>query len=134
MSEFCAAGVRRHSALPAGRTVPTSPDVIADNASAALVVLGGKAVSPAAVDLRLTGMVLEKNGEQVATGAGAAVLGHPAAPVAWPVNKMAEMGGGGLEEGDLVMAGSLVEASAIEPGDILRAEFDHLGPVTVRCR
>ena len=46
---------------------------------------------------------------------------------------MAEMGAGGLEEGDLVMAGGLVEAYPVEPGDSLRAEFDHLGPVSLRC-
>ncbi|HLG72191.1 MAG TPA: fumarylacetoacetate hydrolase family protein [Chloroflexota bacterium] len=111
----------------------TLPDVIADQASAAKVVLGGKVRSPKGLDLRLLGMVLQINGEDVATGSGAAVLGHPADSVAWLVNKMAEMGAGGLEEGDLVMAGGLVEAFAVEPGDHLRAEFDHLGPVSLKC-
>ncbi|MBV9120159.1 MAG: fumarylacetoacetate hydrolase family protein [Chloroflexi bacterium] len=111
----------------------TYPDVVADQASAARVVLGGKAKSPKGLDLRLLGMVLEINGEDVATGSGAAVLGHPADSVAWLVNKMAEMNAGGLEAGDLVMAGGLVEAFAVEPGDHLRAEFDHLGPVSLRC-
>jgi 2-oxo-3-hexenedioate decarboxylase len=111
----------------------TLPDVIADQASAARIVLGGRARSPKGLDLRLLGMLLEINGEIVATGSGAAVLGHPADSVAWLVNKMAEMGAGGLEEGDLVMAGGLVEAYPIEPGDFLRAEFDHLGPVSLRC-
>jgi 2-oxo-3-hexenedioate decarboxylase len=78
-------------------------------------------------------MVLEINGELAATGSGSAVLGHPADSVAWLVNKMAEMGAGGLEEGDLVMAGGLVEAFPVEPGDHLRAEFDHLGPVSLKC-
>jgi len=111
----------------------TLPDVVADQASAALVVLGGSARSPKGLDLRLLGMMLDINGEVMATGAGAAVLGHPADAIAWLVNKMAEMGAGGLDEGDLVMAGGLVEAFPIEPGDCLRAEFAHLGPVTVRC-
>lgn len=111
----------------------TLPDVVADQASAANVVLGGRARSPRGLDLRLLGMVLQINGEDVATGSGAAVLGHPADSVAWLVNKMAEMGAGGLEEGDLVMAGGLVEAFPVEPGDHLRAEFDHLGSVSLRC-
>jgi len=111
----------------------TLPDVVADQASAAYVVLGGKARSPKGLDLRLLGMVLEINGELAATGSGSAVLGHPADSVAWLVNKMAEMGAGGLEEGDLVMAGGLVEAFPVEPGDHLRAEFDHLGPVSLKC-
>lgn len=111
----------------------TLPDVVADQASAALVVLGGRARSPEGLDLRLLGMVLEMNGEMLATGSGAAVLGHPADAIAWLVNKMADMNAGGLDEGDLVMAGGLVEAFAVEPGDHLRAEFDHLGPVSLRC-
>ena len=36
-------------------------------------------VDPHGIDLRLTGCVLEKNGELVSTAAGAAVMGHPAA-------------------------------------------------------
>jgi len=111
----------------------TLPDVIADQASAARIVIGGSARSPKGLDLRLLGMLLDINGEIVATGSGAAVLGHPADSVAWLVNKMAEMDAGGLEEGDLVMAGGLVEAFAIQPGDALRAEFAHLGPVSLRC-
>jgi len=111
----------------------TLPDVVADQASAANVVLGGRVRSPRGLDLRLLGMVLQINGGDVATGSGAAVLGHPADSVAWLVNKMAEMDAGGLEEGDLVMAGGLVEAFPVEPGDHLRAEFDHLGSVSLRC-
>ena len=38
------------------------------------------------VDLRTVGIVLEKNGEPVAFGAGAAVLGHPAAAIAMMAN------------------------------------------------
>ncbi len=112
----------------------TAPDVVADNASASYVILGGKATKPDAIDdLRLLGMAVSKNGELLATGAGAAILGHPAASVAWLVNKMSEMDAGGLEAGDIVLAGALVEAFAIEPGDVMTAEFDHLGPVSVRC-
>src|SRR5215472_2637744 len=38
----------------------TLPDVIADNASGAGFVIGGQATDPAGIDLRLTGVVLEK--------------------------------------------------------------------------
>uniref|UniRef100_UPI00258A0209 2-oxopent-4-enoate hydratase n=1 Tax=Pseudomonas sp. TaxID=306 RepID=UPI00258A0209 len=47
-------------------------DTVADNASAAAFVLGGQGVPPRDVDLACVGMTLEKNGEIVATGAGAA--------------------------------------------------------------
>src|ERR1022692_2883513 len=43
----------------------TLPDVIADNASGAGFVLGGQATDPAGIDLRLIGVVLEKNGELI---------------------------------------------------------------------
>jgi hypothetical protein len=52
---------------------------VADNASCGVFVLGDRAVvSPLALDLQTCGMVLVKNGQPVAFGAGAAVLGHPA--------------------------------------------------------
>ena len=53
-------------------------DTIADNASSARFVVGSRLICPGEVDLRLLGMVFEKNGEVVDTGAGAAVMGHPA--------------------------------------------------------
>ena len=49
-------------------------DLIADNCGAAMVVLGGRLTPVADINLRLVGMVLEVNGEVVATGAGASVL------------------------------------------------------------
>src|SRR4029078_3092409 len=59
----------------------TMPDVVADNTSAGRYVVGS-AVPVAGLDLRLVGVVLEHNGEVVATASGAAALGHPAGAVA----------------------------------------------------
>ncbi|MCF5134161.1 2-oxopent-4-enoate hydratase, partial [Pseudomonas lactis] len=47
-------------------------DTVADNASCGLFVLGDQAVSPRQVDLVTCGMVVEKNGHIISTGAGAA--------------------------------------------------------------
>jgi len=66
----------------------TMPDVVADNTSAGRYLVGS-AVPAAGLDLRLLGVVLEHNGEVVATAAGAAALGHPAAAVAWLVRSLA---------------------------------------------
>ena len=52
-------------------------DTVADNASAACSCSATALVDPRALDLTTCGMVLEKNGEIVATGAGAAALGAP---------------------------------------------------------
>jgi 2-oxo-3-hexenedioate decarboxylase len=103
------------------------PDVIADNASAASVVVGSKAVPPdQAGDLRLTGCVLRVDGEVVHTAAGAAVLGHPAAAVAWAVNRLARRGQS-VPAGSIVLSGALTDAVPVRPGTTVTAEFDGLG-------
>jgi 2-oxopent-4-enoate hydratase len=107
------------------------PDTIADNASAARVVCGGRLTPVADLDLRLIGMVLSHNGAVVATGAGAAVLGNPIRCVAWLANKLGEFGVG-LQAGDLVLAGALTAAVTVAPGDSLTADFAALGCVTTR--
>jgi 2-keto-4-pentenoate hydratase len=62
----------------------TLPDVIADNASAGRFLLGPNQLAPSAIDdIRLLGCVLRLNGGVAATAAGAAVMGPPAASVAW---------------------------------------------------
>jgi 2-keto-4-pentenoate hydratase len=111
----------------------TFNDVVADNASSAGFVLGGTPLDPYGLDLRLTGCVLEKNGELVSTAAGAAVMGHPAAAVAWLVRALAARGKG-LEAGHVVLAGGLTEAVAVAPGDTVVATFDRLGSVEIPFR
>jgi 2-oxo-3-hexenedioate decarboxylase len=110
----------------------TLADVVADNASSARVV-AGVWTDPAGLDLRMIGMIFEKNGEIVETGAGAAVLGHPAFAVAWLANALAEVGES-LRPGQIVMPGALANAHPVAAGDEVRASFDRLGSVTLRCR
>jgi 2-keto-4-pentenoate hydratase len=105
---------------------------VADNASSARVLVGAQQARPGQVDLRLIGMVFEKNGEVVETGAGAAVLGHPANAVAWLANKLAE-NGAYLKAGSFVMPGALANAHPIGPGDEVRVSFDRLGSLSLRC-
>ena len=106
-------------------------DTVADNASSALLVLGDRLTPVQGLDLRLVGMVLEKNGQVMSTGAGAAVLGHPAAAVAWLANKLGEFGVA-LKAGEVVLSGALTAALPIAAGDAFRAEFDRLGSAAVR--
>lgn len=110
----------------------TLPDVVADNASAAGFALGGTAVEVAGLDLRLVGCVLELNGRVVATAAGAAVLGHPAASVAWLVRELGRRGEG-LRAGQVVLAGALTEAFAVSPGDVVVARIDRVGSIEMGC-
>jgi 2-keto-4-pentenoate hydratase len=106
-------------------------DTIADNASSARVVLGGSPKRIDQVNLKLVGMVLEKNGEIIQTGAGGAVLGHPAAAVAWLANAVGQFGVS-LEAGEIIMPGALCAAADVATGDLLQASFDGLGSVSVR--
>ena len=111
----------------------TFTDVIADNSSCAAFTLGGRGVDPTGIDLRLVGCSFEKNGQLLGTAAGAAVMGHPAASVAWMVRQLAARGRG-LSAGQVVMAGALTEAVAVSPGDTVVARFDRLGTVELACR
>jgi len=109
------------------------PDVIADNASSAGVIMGGVTAAPAElVDLKLLGCVLRHDGRVVATAAGAAVLGHPAEAVAWLVNQLAARGRR-LEPGSIVLSGALTDAVPLAPGQSVVAEFDGLGAVEIHC-
>ena len=108
-------------------------DTIADLASSGAVVLGPTITPATGLDLRLLGMALSRNGELIATGAGAAALGNPLQAVAWLVQTLHPLGGY-LRAGQFIMTGSLHAAVDISPGQYYRAEFDRLGPVGARVR
>ena len=106
-------------------------DTVADNASCGVFVLGDRLVDPRDVDLATCGMVLEKNGEIVATGAGAAALGHPANAVAWLANTLGRLGMG-LKAGEVVLSGSLGIMVPVQAGDSLRVSIGGIGGCSVR--
>ena len=106
-------------------------DTVSDNASCGLFVLGDRAVSPDKVDLVTCGMVHEKNGEVIATGAGAAALGSPVNCVAWLANTLGEFGIK-LEAGEVILSGSLVPLHAIVPGDSMHLSVGGIGTASVR--
>jgi 2-keto-4-pentenoate hydratase len=106
-------------------------DTVADLASSGAIALSSRVVPLEGIDPRLVGMVFTKNGELVATGAGAAALGDPMAAVAWLANTLHPMGVV-LPAGSVIMTGALHAMVPVTPGDVFRAEFDHLGPITIR--
>lgn len=108
----------------------TAGSAVADNALAARVVHGSRIGDPTGVDLPLEGVVVRRNGEQVATGVGADVLGSPTRVVAWLADALADRGER-LAAGDLISTGSLTELIPFEPGDTVEARFASLGSVTV---
>ena len=58
-------------------------DTVADNASSAYAVVGWPVPAQDVDDLSTVGLALRRNGEIVATGAGAAVLGDPVLALTW---------------------------------------------------
>jgi 2-keto-4-pentenoate hydratase len=106
-------------------------DTVSDLASNGAVAMSSRLVPLAGLDTRLIGMTMTRNGQLLDTGAGAAALGDPLAVVAWLANTLGSVGVG-LEPGHLVMTGALHAAVPMSAGDVFRAEFDRLGPVTVR--
>ena len=105
-------------------------DTVADNASAGYFLLGDKAVSPNRIDLKTCGMYLEKNGQLVGTGAGAATLGHPANAVAWLANTLGERGIA-LKAGEVILSGSLANMVPATPGDHMRVVIGGIGEASV---
>ncbi len=106
-------------------------DTVADNASCGVFVLGDRLVDPRELDLETCGMVLELNGEIVATGAGAAALGSPAAAVAWLANTLGKLGIA-LKAGEVILSGSLAAMVPVKAGDSLRVTIGGIGGCSVR--
>jgi 2-keto-4-pentenoate hydratase len=105
-------------------------DTIADNASGLGAVLGAE-VDPATVgppaELSVS---LGRDGEVLEQGVGTAVLGDPAAAVAWLANQLAEFGEA-LPAGQPILSGSFTAAVDALPGWYQASFGERLG--TVSC-
>ena len=107
------------------------PDTIADNASSARVIISEQIVPLDGLDLAAEAVTLTRNGVEVGSGNGAAVLGHPAEAVAWLANKLAEYGIA-IVAGQLVLPGAMCAAATVAAGETYRAVFTTIGEVSVR--
>ncbi|MBP6018609.1 MAG: 2-keto-4-pentenoate hydratase [Burkholderiaceae bacterium] len=103
-------------------------DMVADNAAAGVFVLGGTPVKLHGLDLRQCGMVMEKQGEQCAVGAGAACMGHPLNAAVWLARTLAR-NGTPLQAGEVLMTGALGPMVVAQPGDVFEARINGLGSV-----
>jgi 2-oxo-hept-3-ene-1,7-dioate hydratase len=106
-------------------------DTISDFAANAGIVLGGRPMRPADVDLRWAGAMLFKNGVIEETGLGAAVLNHPANGIVWLANRIARWDEQ-LNSGDVVLAGSFTRPVAAQRGDSFHADFGPMGAISLR--
>ncbi len=107
-----------------------APQLIADTACADWFVLG----APTAADWRARDLVghavaAYRNGEQVATGSGANVLGDPRLALTWLVNELRTYADG-IAAGQFVTTGTCVIPVPIQRGDKIRVDFGEFGTVT----
>jgi 2-oxo-3-hexenedioate decarboxylase len=104
--------------------------VVADNTSATRFVVGGQPLGVEGVDLRTLGVVLEKNGEPVAFGAGAAVLGHPASAIAMLANHLGARGES-IPAGSVILSGGITVAVAVDKGDAVTLRVQNMGSTSL---
>lgn len=105
----------------------SAASAIADNSLAARLLPGDR-IGPTATDLGLEAAEVLVDGERVATGMGAAVLGHPADAVAWLAGELPAHGEA-LRAGDIVTTGSMTEPIPVDAGTTVVARFASLGSV-----
>ncbi len=106
-------------------------DTISDNASCGKLVIGSQILPITAVDMRLTGMTMEKNGELVSSGTTAEVWGNPAAAVAWLANELSRFD---IEfpAGSIVLSGAVTAALPAQAGDNFVISVQGMGSVSVK--
>ncbi|MHB8692594.1 MAG: 2-keto-4-pentenoate hydratase [Solirubrobacteraceae bacterium] len=109
----------------------TLADTISDNASCLGAVLG-EPVDPASIGpLSALTVAFGRDGEVMQRGQGSAVMGDPAAAVAWLANQLAEYGDA-LPAGEPILSGSFTPTIDIVPG-LFEASFGpKLGTVSVQ--
>jgi 2-keto-4-pentenoate hydratase len=109
-----------------------APQLIADLACACWYALG-----PAASngwrqrDLTTHAATASINGERVASGTGANVLGDPRLALTWLANELSTYAGG-ISAGQFVTTGTCVVPPAVAPGDLFTADFGDFGSVQVQ--
>lgn len=103
-------------------------DTVADNASSSLFVLGSRPVKLGRFDLATCTMTMERGGETVSSGSGAACLGNPLNAALWLADMMVKVGTP-LRAGEVLLTGALGPMAAVAPGDRFVAQIGGLGEV-----
>jgi 2-keto-4-pentenoate hydratase len=105
-------------------------DTIADNASCLGAVLGESVAAGEVGTLASVKARLSRDGEVLQEGTGAAVMGDPAAAVAWLANELGRFGEP-LPPGQPILAGSFTAAVEATPGRYEASFGPVLGSVTL---
>lgn len=106
-------------------------DTVADNGSSGKLVIGSRVTPITDVDMRLTGMTMEKNGELVNSGTTAEVWGNPAASVAWLANELSKYDIA-MKAGSIVLSGAVTASPPAAAGDHFQISFQGMGSVSVK--
>jgi 2-oxo-3-hexenedioate decarboxylase len=106
------------------------PDVVADNSSSSLFVLGTTERPPRELELARLEMVMEVNGERVQSARSDAISGDPLLSVV-QLCELLEERGEALPAGSIVLAGAATAAHVLRPGDHIRLSVEGLGEVEV---
>lgn len=106
-------------------------DTISDNAANAGIIMGGRKIKPAEMDLRWAGAIVKLNGVVEQTGLAAAVLDHPANGICWIAKRFASHNIA-LEPGQVLLSGSFTAPVKVKAGDVVKAEYGPLGDISVK--
>ncbi|HTN64039.1 MAG TPA: fumarylacetoacetate hydrolase family protein, partial [Devosia sp.] len=98
-------------------------DVIADNSSSSGFVVGPW--NSPATDVGNLGMALEFDGNPVAIGSSAAILGHPLRALVAAVELLSRYGEG-LLPGDILLSGASTAAEPLKPNTRVRVRVEGL--------
>ena len=108
-----------------------APQLIADAACADWFVLGAATTADWRTrDLVSHAVAAYRNGDKVATGSGANVLGDPRVALTWLVNELRTYADG-IAAGQFVTTGTCVIPVPIQRGDAIRVDFGDLGTAHV---
>lgn len=108
----------------------TLADTVADNASSGAVAIGDWVRYTDDLELPDAVASLHLNGTEIDSGSGTAVMGDPAAAVAWLANALADYDTE-LSAGQFVMSGSFTSAAFVHSGDTATATISGLGTVAL---
>lgn len=97
------------------------------------VIIGDGGRAPSEIDLACCGAVLEADGEFAGSGAGAAVLGHPARTLVWLARALGDVGDT-LKAGAMVVVGEITASIPVTSRHHARLAIGGLGSASVRFR
>ena len=104
---------------------------IADNSMNEGAILGPPLTDWSEIDLASVRVEMFINGEPAGDGYGRDVMGHPLEAVVWLANMLARRGQR-LEQGMVIMTGSIVATKFLNAGDTARLRVESLGEANLR--